>query len=66
MPVIQITRSRASINPRGRYRDWRGNSRYDTKRRWYIYWRVIVDGRMVNTFLTKARAVRWVKQNLKR
>ncbi len=66
MPVIQITRSRSSMRPRGRYRDRRGNPRNDPRPRWYIYWRVIVDGRMVNTFLSKARAVRWVKQNLKR
>lgn len=59
---ILIEKVRTSSKPRGRYRDKRGNPRNDPRPRWNVYWRCVRDGRIVNTFLTKKAAAKWVKE----
>jgi len=60
MPIL-IEKVRASQNLRERYRDKNGKGRY-RKTRWCIYWRRVRDGHIVNTFLTKKAAAKWVKE----
>ena len=56
-----IERVRVSSKPRGWYRDFNGKRRYSGATRWYVYWRVVVDGKLVNTFLTKKAALKWAR-----
>ncbi len=57
---ILIEKVRASVKQRWYY-DRRGKHRFGGKR-WHIYWRCVRDGRIVNTFLTKKAAAKWVKE----
>lgn len=58
---VVIKRVRATSKPKGWYRDRTGKRRFSNAC-WYVYWRVIIDGRLVNTFLKKSTAVHWVRR----
>jgi hypothetical protein len=45
----------------GHYRDRRGKWRA-RRARWYTYWRVVDNGRIINTFLKKSTAAQWVRR----
>jgi len=57
---VVIERVRSSSKG-GNYRDRRGKRRV-RRARWYTYWRVVVNGKIVNTFLKKSTAVQWVRR----
>lgn len=55
-----IERVRASSGGIWKY-DRRNKRRY-TRRTWYTYYRVVDNGRIVNTFLKKSTATQWVRR----
>ena len=57
---VVIERVRSSSEG-GKYRDRRGKRRV-RRARWYTYWRIVVNGKIVNTFLKKSTAVQWVRR----
>ncbi len=56
-----IERVRASCGGGRRYNP-RQRRYYTIRSRWYVYYRVVDNGRIINTFLKKSTATQWVRR----